>query len=333
MKRRLWYRYHHLFQVLLQRVLARRLDAEEIRPLHRRASAWYASQGEIEEALRHALAGQDTLGAVQLVAEHRHHLLNTEQRPRLERWLRMFSSTDITRHPDLLLAQTWIAMLGEVDSRTVQERVDQAQALVDHMTAEPEHARQLQGEIDTLRSVAKGFAANDPQGVITLATRALETMPREWYLARAEAWLHLASAYQMSGQLDRANATLATAQTEDAAYSAEPRARLWASRCFIHWMAADLPGVLQSARRSVNAGEASDHQLESLGWGHYFIASYYYQRNDLAAAEMHAKAVQERRYACHRICVAQSAIVLAVIQQARALPEEARLVLIAPTTI
>ena len=57
--------------------------------LHRRASAWYASHGEIEEALRHALAGQDTLGAVQMVAEHRHHLLNTEQRPRLKRRLRM----------------------------------------------------------------------------------------------------------------------------------------------------------------------------------------------------------------------------------------------------
>ena len=222
----LWYRYHHLFLVLLRRELGRQVNAEEIRSLHRRASAWYASQGEIEEALRHALAGQDTLGAVQLVAEHRHHLLNTEQRPRLERWLRMFSSADITRHPDLLLAQTWIAMLGGVDSRTVQERVDQAQALVDHMTAEPEHARQLQGEIDTLRSVAKGFAASDPQGVITLATRALETMPREWYLARAEAWLYLAAAYQMSGQLDRSYTVLEVGQREDTAQIDSPRMRI-----------------------------------------------------------------------------------------------------------
>ena len=71
------------------------------------------------------------------------------------------------------------------------------------MTGQAEHANQLQGEIDTLRSIEKGSAANDPQGVITLATRALETMPRQWYLARSSAWLHLAAAYQMSGQLDR----------------------------------------------------------------------------------------------------------------------------------
>ena len=44
--------------------------------------------------------------------------------------------------------------------------------------------------------------------MITLATRALETMSREWYLARAEAWLYLALAYQMSGQLDRSYAVL-----------------------------------------------------------------------------------------------------------------------------
>ena len=65
-------------------------------------------------------------------------------------------------------------------------------------------------------------------------------------------------------------------------------------------------------------------QRESLGWGHYFLASGYYQRNDLAAAELHANAVQEQRHACHRIAVVQSAFVLAAIQQARGRPDEAR---------
>ena len=195
------------------------------------------------------------------------------------------------------------------------------------MTGEPEHARHLQGEIDTLRSIEKGFAADDPQGVIALTTHALEAMPQAWYMARIEAWLQLAGAYQMSGQLERSYAVLAAAQREDSADIAAPRARLWGSSCFIYWMAADLPGMLQAAHQTVSIGQASDQQPESLGWGHYFLASGYYQRNDLSAAELHANAVQEQRHTSHRIAVVQSAIVLAAIQQARGRSDEARLAL------
>jgi len=92
-------------------------------------------------------------------------------------------------------------------------------------------------------------------------------------------------------------------------------------------MAADLPGMLQAARQTVSTGQASDQQPESLGWGHYFLASGYYQRNDLAAAELHANAVQKQRHASHRISVVQSAIVLAAIHQARGRSDEARLAL------
>lgn len=326
-EQRIWYRYHHLFQALLQKELVSQLDAKEIDELHRRASAWHASQGDMEEALRHALAGHDTAGAVQLLAQQRHHLLNTEQRPRLERWLNMFSDADVAQHADLLLTRAWLAELGRADPRTVQELLDQAQALVDDMAGQAQRARQLQGEIDTLRSAEMSFAANDPAGVITLATRALETMPQAWYLARVEAWVYLALAHQMSGQLERAYAVLAAAQRECAAEASALHVRHMGLVCFIDWIAADLPGMLRSALQFVKAGQANDQQLESFGWGHYFLASCYYQRNDLAAAELHANLVQAQRYACHHITVAQSAIILASIQQARGFPEQARLTL------
>ena len=325
-EQRHWFRYHHLFHVLLQKELARQLTAEEIRALHRRASAWYASQGDVEEALRHALVGQDTLRAVQLVAEHRHHLLNTEQRPRLERWLRLFSGADVLQYPDLVLARAWLALPGRANSRIVLELVEQAQVLVDQMTGQAEHASQIQGEIDTLRSIEKGFAASDPLGVITLTTRALETMPRQWYLARSSAWLHLAAAYQMSGQLDRSYSVLAVGQREDTAEIDSPRMRIGGSSVFIHWMAADLSSLLQTAQHIVSFSQAANLH-ETLSWGHYFLAAATYQRNDLAAAEQHANAVQEQRYASDPVAVAQSAFVLAAIHQARGLPEEAHLVL------
>ena len=104
----------------------------------------------------------------------------------------VFPETTVAQYPDLLLARAWSARTGRSDTQTGLAQIEQVQALIDRMTGEPERARQFQGEIDALRCIAKTFAANDPQGVITLATRALETLPREWYLARATAWLHLA---------------------------------------------------------------------------------------------------------------------------------------------
>ena len=322
-----WYRYHHLFQALLRRRLTGKLNTQEIEALHLRASAWYAKHDELELALQHALAGNDAPSAVQLVAQHRHALLNTEQLPRLERWLRLFPAATLEQTPELLLVKVWVAELGRgAPAQMILHLLGQAQAAIARGAVSPARARQLQGEIDALRSMERTFAADDPQGTISLATRALELMPREWYVARAQAWLHLAGAYQSSGQLDRAYALLAAAQQEAAITSPTPRLRLLAAPCFIYWMAADLAGTLQAAQQTITVGQATDDQRESLGWGHYFLASVYYQRNDLAAAELHANCVQDLRHVCAHYAVVQSAILLAEIQQARGAPAAARAV-------
>jgi ATP/maltotriose-dependent transcriptional regulator MalT len=52
----------------------------EIAELHRRAAAWLATQGLLEEAIPHALAGDGGAAAGQLLARHRNLLLNREQR-------------------------------------------------------------------------------------------------------------------------------------------------------------------------------------------------------------------------------------------------------------
>ena len=50
-----WFRYHHLFQRLLNNLLARRQPPERIAQLHQRASEWFMENGIIAEAIQHAL--------------------------------------------------------------------------------------------------------------------------------------------------------------------------------------------------------------------------------------------------------------------------------------
>src|SRR5437588_1844783 len=53
-----WYRYHHLFaEVLSAHLMAEQPD--QVSTLHRRASGWYAQNGSVADAIRHALAAED----------------------------------------------------------------------------------------------------------------------------------------------------------------------------------------------------------------------------------------------------------------------------------
>ena len=98
-----WYRYHHLFHdALLQRLQAE-VAPEQVAELHRRAAAWYAERGLIDEALHHALSANDFELAAGIMQQKLRDVLNQEDRPTLERWLRLLPEDFVQRHPWLLM--------------------------------------------------------------------------------------------------------------------------------------------------------------------------------------------------------------------------------------
>ena len=103
-----WFRFHHLFQKLLVNQLNRHFSSEDINALHARASAWFAENGLIEEAIRHALDAGDEISAAQLVEKNRQAILDDDTWYVLERWLSMFPDTVIQQRPELLLARAWV---------------------------------------------------------------------------------------------------------------------------------------------------------------------------------------------------------------------------------
>ncbi len=61
-----WFRYHHMFAEFLRRRLERD-GTDNLKRLHRTASAWFAEHGCLNEAVDHALACGDAAAAVDLV--------------------------------------------------------------------------------------------------------------------------------------------------------------------------------------------------------------------------------------------------------------------------
>ena len=105
--RREWYRYHHLFQELLQKRLLAEMAPEEANKLRTRASKWFEERGLIDEALQHAMAAGDIdLAACQMKAGLR-EVVNLEDRLTLERWLRLLPEEIIQRDPWLLMIRAW----------------------------------------------------------------------------------------------------------------------------------------------------------------------------------------------------------------------------------
>ncbi len=107
-ERREWYRYHRLFQELLQQRLSAEMRTDQVSSLHCMASVWFEEHGLIDDALHHALAAGDLdLAARQMNAGMR-EVINREEWPTLDRWLRQLPEELIKQHPELLIIRAWI---------------------------------------------------------------------------------------------------------------------------------------------------------------------------------------------------------------------------------
>ncbi|MFN2221660.1 MAG: LuxR C-terminal-related transcriptional regulator, partial [Candidatus Promineifilaceae bacterium] len=102
---RRWHRYHHLFAELLQDRLARDYSQAQIDQLHLRASVWFAAQGLTEEAINHAIQGQDFDQAARLITTlPSDSLWDQGNASLLKHWQELIPTGSLLRHPRSLIS-------------------------------------------------------------------------------------------------------------------------------------------------------------------------------------------------------------------------------------
>ncbi len=119
--RRLWYRYHHLFADVLR---ARLLDEQpdQVRDLHRRASDWYARNGDQSAAIGHALDGEDFERAADLIEMAAMPAFRARQEATFRRWLEALPDELFRVRPVLAIAVVAAHMVrGDIEG--VEERL------------------------------------------------------------------------------------------------------------------------------------------------------------------------------------------------------------------
>jgi LuxR family maltose regulon positive regulatory protein len=173
--------------------LKRRYSSEDINALHAGASAWFADNGMITEAIRHALAAGDEAGAAQLAVQNRQAALNAESWFVLEKWLSMLPDAMIQQRPELLIAQVWIHFY-QFNYGFIPSILDAAESLLSHQPKE----HPLYGEIYLFRAIFYLFQGNSALS-FKFVEDALERIPATHEFMRGTAEQFFGLAGQMDG--------------------------------------------------------------------------------------------------------------------------------------
>lgn len=315
-----WFRYHHLFQQLLQSQLARHRSPEDIATLHSRAGTWLAENNLIEEALRHALAAGDIPFAVRLVEQHRHRIMDEEQWNRMKRILSLFPDQVVETHPELLLMRAWISYQLFRYSE-MAEILDRVETLISTEPSETDQWVHLRGEIDALRGTQYYFEA-DGQKALSFTQKALDRISPKHALALGLAGLIHCVACQMVG--DRAGALeIAFGRiAKETPIKASFNTRRLFGLCFVYWVEGELSQLLQIADQNLERARKW-HLPDSLQGSNYFMGITHYLLNDLTSAEKHLTHVVEQLYVGHAFADIHSCYALALIYQSQGLTEKA----------
>jgi LuxR family maltose regulon positive regulatory protein len=209
---RRWFRYHHLFADFLKTYLRQRAAPAEIAGLHRQASRWYAANGTVTEAVRHALAAEDTAEVARLIEQAAITTLINGQVTTVMDWLSRIPEKTILDSPRLSLTQAWTLVL--VNRWQQVERLVQAaeKILADSRDSPDPTTRSLWGEIAALRAMLAGVQGHTAQA-IELCLQALDRLPPGNPMVRSLITFNLGVGYERMGQLDKAGQTLEQART------------------------------------------------------------------------------------------------------------------------
>lgn len=305
-----WYRYHRLFLALLRSQLTRRYTAGEIADLHHRASAWYAANGFVEDAVHHALAAGDASAAAQLVETDGRAAFNQEQWQRLERWLGLLPRALIDQRPGLLILETWL-LQQRWRFDELSPHLDRVEALLDQAPLPEPDQTYLRSEVDLLRGRLCYYAA-DANGALALAERALQHAPMAYSVVRGVGWMTYASALQLKGDIRGTRDALQEGLKEGRVHGIGFMVALFLADCHLTWMAAELIALRQRAAHYLKLASEMKRP-DSLVWAHYLLGCAAYQLNDLAGAEQAFAAAISHRYAGGSFQFSQSAFGLASV--------------------
>ena len=327
-----WYRYHHLFREMLRKRLQQVTADDDINPLHRRASEWFAQNNLYHDAIPHALAGQDYVWAGQLLESYADLVLeqggSRRQLPVLREWMRALPTEVVVASPQLCLLQAMIS----TSIQAIDEWLSSAEAVLPRSKSSPK-MQNLRGLIAIQRAKVAVMLGNTDQ-VVAYAEEALADLSPGDVTLYAHGWDFLSMGYL--GQAKYAEAEHAVAIADRLVRGLTKTdlflTRAW-SYAYVQRIRGALPAALQTCEEALQL--AAQHNKMTSFDGLMLslcLADLLREQNDLSTAYAYANSalahcqqsgLPEPQIVAHfvlaRICEAQGEL-----KEALALCGEAR---------
>ena len=208
--RRTWYRYHHLFGDVVR---ARLLDEQQdqVAELHRRASDWYAGNGDAHEAIDHALAGDDAERAAELLELAAPAMQRARHESQLRAWLEALPADIYLDRPVLAMALIG-ARMASGDTRDLEPLLEIVDSWLDRTDPPIVFDDVAYARLPAMAAVHRaGLAllARDTDATIAHAQSVLELAGAEDHLQRGAAMALIGLAHWSRGNLDDGRACYA----------------------------------------------------------------------------------------------------------------------------
>ncbi len=316
-----WYRYHHLFQELLQHQLKKRLTRDGIASLHRQAAAWFEAQGLLEEAIHHVQKGAGAVEAGRLLIRHRNKIMNGEQWYRLDRWLKRLPEQSSQDAPDLLLLIAWdLQHQGRyLEAFQVLDRIE---GLLSKESQESADCARLRGAVKALRGYQYYYEGKGDLA-LNCAKQALTDLPLDCLSERSYAFMVMAAAMRTNGDLEGARKVIYHELADTSIPVGTFQCRMLMALSLLNWAAADLPAMLMAARQKFKLGEELG-LVESIMSARYFLGSVHYHQNELSKAETDLVPVISNLKVPNQLFFTESVFALASVYQAKGQTNKAR---------
>ena len=288
---------------------------EEVNTLHRRASTWFEEHGLMDEAVQHALAAGDLDLAARQMTIGLRDVINREDRPTLERWLRLLPEEMIQRDPGLLMIRVWALELSwrlEQQAQVIQ----QVEELLDSDMGASLPADDLQilrGQILMIRAQQMYFN-NQTALAIDLCRQALALLPPSWTFVRGAAMLYLGLAMQASGQVLEAERLLLDEYEFCSDKTEIYPLIVLQSLGYIYLWTGQLEKAIKIGQVLIQGATRSSITIMK-NWGDYYLGMAHYQRNELEIAEQYFTQIIKNHYIAHGSAYRDAVAGLALIHQ------------------
>ncbi len=320
--RREWYRYHHLFGDLLYHRL-KQTSPGRIPKLHGLASRWYQAQGLTDDAIYHALAGEDYDYGADRIEQVGLKMIGQARLIQTERWIDSLPDTFIEERPYLSILLAWNSVLNMQPDKA-ETQLAHVRTGLQKLTSNNNLTLELTCQIAIIQGYISRLRRDLPTSIAHIQ-QAIESLPEENEFLQCVAHLNLGGNYWVLGNFTAAQAPLRQAVTflglADTTYPALVAAG-YLTNAFLQ------RGHLSKAKNLCQHVEQKLTYRRRPPPAIAYVAieqgALFYEQNDLTAATARlSQAVQLGENLDRIVNIGRALLLLAWIKQVSGQPEEA----------